>query len=153
MTRAFDLQDPIGRDEELAQADRLLRAVADSAGSPDGHASALLLSGDAGMGKTTLVHALVSRATTLGLGFTVGHCLDLATGPPFGPVVEALRALVRSGGPRRDNLPASAAWLADARPRQPRAHWRSCWRPGGARRGRSVRARLGGPALGRRVGT
>lgn len=114
MARAFDLQEPIGRDEELAEADGLLRSVMGNA-TPDGHASALLLGGDAGMGKTTFVHAVGSRASALGLGFGVGHCLDLATGPPFGPVVEALRTLVRSGGPHRD-VPASVAWLADAIP-------------------------------------
>ncbi len=116
MARAFDLQEPIGRDQELAETDGLLLDVAGSADSPNRHARALLLGGDAGIGKTTLVHAVGSRASAVGLGFGVGHCLDLATGPPFGPVLEALRALVRSGDAGRSDKPASAAWLADADP-------------------------------------
>src|SRR4051812_36967562 len=113
MARAFDLQEPVGRDEELALADGLLRATVADAASPEAHARALLVGGDAGIGKTTLVHAVGSRASALGLGFTVGHCLDLATGLPFGPVVEALRVLVREST-YPTSLPGPAAWLASA---------------------------------------
>ena len=54
----------------------------------------VLVGGDAGIGKTTLVADLERRAA--GLGFTVatGHCLDLEAGISFAPVVEAVRSLL-----------------------------------------------------------
>ena len=54
----------------------------------------VLVGGDAGIGKTTLVADLERRAA--GLGFTVatGHCLDLEAGMSFAPVVEAVRSLL-----------------------------------------------------------
>ena len=116
MARSFELEQPVGRDEELALADQLLHATLADAGSPDAHVRALLVGGDAGIGKTTLVHALGARAVSLGLGFTVGHCLDLATGPPFGPVTEALRALVNQQGHGFEVVPAPARWLAADEP-------------------------------------
>lgn len=116
MARTFELEEPVGRDEELALAGDLLRATLADATSPESHARALLVGGEAGIGKTTLVHALGVRAATLGLGFTVGHCLDLATGMPFGPVVEALRAhathLVAGSAEAR----SPAEWLATTAP-------------------------------------
>ena len=116
MARTFDLEEPVGRDEELALADELLRATLADATSRDAHARALLVGGEAGIGKTTLIHALASRASALGLGFTVGHCLDLATGLPFGPVMEALRGHVHHNVLDHVVLPSSAAWLAATAP-------------------------------------
>ena len=116
MARTFDLEEPVGRDEELGLADELLRATLADATSRDAHARALLVGGEAGIGKTTLIHALASRASALGLGFTVGHCLDLATGLPFGPVMEALRGHVHHNVLDHVVLPSSAAWLAATAP-------------------------------------
>ena len=116
MARTFELEQPLGRDEEIVLADGLLRATLADAGSADPHVRALLVGGDAGIGKTTLVHALGARAAALDLGFTVGHCLDLATGPPFGPVTEALRAIVKHSGTRLEVVPGPARWLAAGEP-------------------------------------
>src|SRR4051812_30868233 len=108
MARTFELEQPLGRDEEIVLVDALLRATFADAGHAESHVRALLVGGDAGIGKTTLVHALGVRADALGLGFTVGHCLDLATGPPFGPVTEALKAIVDTRGSRLEVVPAPA---------------------------------------------
>ena len=116
MARSLELEQPVGRDEELALADQLLHATLADAGSADPHVRALLVGGEAGIGKTTLVHALGLRAVSLGFGFTVGHCLDLETGPPFGPVTEALRALVNQKGHGFEVVPAPARWLAAGEP-------------------------------------
>ena len=62
MARTFELEHPVGRDEELALADDLLRATLADASDADPHVRALLVGGDAGIGKTTLVHALGARA-------------------------------------------------------------------------------------------
>jgi DNA-binding CsgD family transcriptional regulator len=74
-----------GRDRELAEADRALALAA--SGTPQ----ALLIGGDAGIGKTTLVAEVSRRADTLGFAVLTGHCLDIATRRPFGAVREALQ--------------------------------------------------------------
>ena len=71
-----------GRTEELSGLAALL--AADEApggsvlGSPDVGARAVLLGGDAGMGKTRLLLELTDRAAAAGWRVLVGHCLDLA---------------------------------------------------------------------------
>ena len=78
----------MGRDEELARCEALLTAlVATTGGSTPSRA--LLVSGEAGIGKTTLVRALVDRSRTVGAAVGVGHCVDVSGGLPFGPVLEA----------------------------------------------------------------
>jgi predicted ATPase/DNA-binding CsgD family transcriptional regulator len=62
-----------------------------------GQASAFLLAGDAGVGKTRLVAELVARARRRGAAALVGGCLDVEEGRlPFGPFAEALRSHVRT---------------------------------------------------------
>src|ERR1700710_108879 len=82
----------VGRSAEL---ELLTRAFKSSAA--DERASTLLLGGEAGVGKTRLVAELASvveRADGLVLS---GSCLDLSNAAlPFGPIVQALRALQRS---------------------------------------------------------
>jgi DNA-binding CsgD family transcriptional regulator len=76
----------LGRDEELARCEALLTALV-----TDGSASsrALLVAGEAGIGKTTLVRALVDRSRQAGAAAGVGHCVDVSGALPFGPVLEA----------------------------------------------------------------
>ena len=52
--------------------------------------SLLLVSGEAGIGKTRLVTTAAERAATF---VAVGHCLPLSTGVPLLPVIDVLRAL------------------------------------------------------------
>ena len=54
----------------------------------------VVVAGDAGAGKTTLVADLARRAEELGFAVAVGHCLDIDADISFAPVVEAVRALV-----------------------------------------------------------
>ena len=61
----------VGRDAELA---RLLAAVDRAL---EGRASAVLLAGDAGVGKTRLLDELAARAAERGLRVLTGHCVDL----------------------------------------------------------------------------
>src|SRR6478609_10418692 len=104
----------IGREPELASVDRLLDSLAEDA-EPDAlpRARALLVVGDAGVGKTTLARAILARADELGLAGGVGHCLDLATGTPFSPVIEALRHVVASSTTAGGSIPPAARWLFD----------------------------------------
>jgi hypothetical protein len=103
----------IGREPELASVDRLLDSLVEDA-EPDAlpRARALLLVGDAGVGKTTLARAILARAAERGLVGAEGHCLDLATGTPFAPVVEALRQVLASRSAHSTSVPAAARWLA-----------------------------------------
>ena len=84
-----------GRDRELDAADEVLATVA------SGVPQALLVGGDAGIGKTTLVAHIGDRARDRGFTVLTGHCLDLDTGVPLQPVREAFRSAV-------DDRPAEA---------------------------------------------
>ena len=73
-----------GRDRERAQ----LRELLDDAIA--GHGSLVLISGEAGIGKTTLVDDLVHEAIEQGCLVLTGGCYDLGTTPPYGPWTEVL---------------------------------------------------------------
>ena len=78
----------LGREEEIAQLyDALALAM-------KGEPQVVVVAGDAGLGKTTLVADLARRAEELGSHVAVGHCLDIEAGISFAPVIEALAALV-----------------------------------------------------------
>jgi DNA-binding CsgD family transcriptional regulator len=86
-TRSTDL---VGRDAELEELiSRLgIRASADSA---YGESRAVLLAGDAGVGKTRLLTELRDIAVAEGWFVLAGHCLDLADGSlPYLPFSEIL---------------------------------------------------------------
>jgi predicted ATPase len=76
----------VGRAEELAQLiERVDGAVA-------GRPSAVLLAGDAGVGKTRLLDELAARARERGVRVLTGHCVDLGdVGLPYLPFVDLLR--------------------------------------------------------------
>ena len=78
----------LGRHEELRVLDETLHATA------QGGSHTVLIGGDAGIGKTTLVGEVQRRALDLGFSVAVGHCLDLETGVSFAPVFEAVQALL-----------------------------------------------------------
>ncbi|MCU1472083.1 helix-turn-helix transcriptional regulator [Amnibacterium sp.] len=62
----------------------------------------VLLSGEAGVGKTRLVDEAARLAEGAGMRVLSGHCVQLgAEGLPFAPLVEALRDLTRSTSPER----------------------------------------------------
>lgn len=78
----------VGRSTELTQM-----LVTVGVGSPATH-GAVLLSGDAGIGKTRILRELAERAITEGQRVLVGHCLDLGESAfPFQPFVEILARL------------------------------------------------------------
>jgi predicted ATPase/DNA-binding SARP family transcriptional activator/pimeloyl-ACP methyl ester carboxylesterase len=80
----------IGRTVELERLERALRRAKSETGS------AVLIAGEAGIGKTRLVSELVAHARVAGCQTLVGRCLDLVgTELPYQPFVEALRPLGR----------------------------------------------------------
>ncbi|MFE9675672.1 AAA family ATPase [Streptomyces sp. NPDC006259] len=78
----------IGRDEEVARlSDVLERARA-------GEARAVLLAGDAGVGKTRVLAEIAARAARAGTTVLTGHCVDLGdVGLPYLPFTEILGLL------------------------------------------------------------
>ncbi|MFI6350019.1 AAA family ATPase [Streptomyces sp. NPDC050560] len=78
----------VGRAGELAALDDAL--VRATAGDPQ----ALLVGGEAGVGKTRLVEEFAARARAAGAVVAVGGCVEMgAEGLPFAPFSTALRAL------------------------------------------------------------
>jgi DNA-binding CsgD family transcriptional regulator/tetratricopeptide (TPR) repeat protein len=79
----------VGRQPELAALD----AVLARAGNGDG--CAVLVEGDAGIGKSRLMARLESRGQAAGLAVLAGECLPLAEGElAFAPIVAALRPVM-----------------------------------------------------------
>jgi DNA-binding CsgD family transcriptional regulator/tetratricopeptide (TPR) repeat protein len=89
----------VGRAAELAALDVALRHAS------AGQGGAVIVGGEAGIGKTHLVERFAGLAGAGGAVVLVGACLEFGeSGLPYAPFVEALRALVRSVEPER--LPA-----------------------------------------------
>src|SRR5690349_22945678 len=93
-----------GRARELSD---LLDGFGAAAG---GHAGAVLIGGDAGVGKTSLVSALARHARQKDAVVLVGTAIDIADAPPFWPVLSALRTAVR-GRPDDEVGALLAKWL------------------------------------------
>jgi DNA-binding CsgD family transcriptional regulator/tetratricopeptide (TPR) repeat protein len=83
----------VGRGQELAVLDATYEAAA------AGRAAAVLVGGDAGIGKTRLVEECCGRARTRGALTATGACVPVdGGGLPFGPVVGVMRDLARQLG-------------------------------------------------------
>ncbi|WP_370466792.1 AAA family ATPase [Streptacidiphilus sp. PB12-B1b] len=81
----------VARSVELAE----LAAALDRAGA--GQPQALLVAGDAGVGKTRLLEEFAAVAGARGAAFALGGCVEVgADGLPYAPVASALRALHRA---------------------------------------------------------
>jgi DNA-binding CsgD family transcriptional regulator/tetratricopeptide (TPR) repeat protein len=104
----------VGRAAELAA---LLGALDAAAG---GRTTTVLVSGEAGIGKTRLVREFAADARASGAVVLHGGCVRLGRdeGLPFAPVVEALRGLLRERGVQgvRGILDESTAELASLVP-------------------------------------
>lgn len=68
-----------GRRAELAQLDAACREAA------GGHGRLVLLTGEAGIGKTQLAQATAERAVAIGMAGARGWCMDDAAAPPLWP--------------------------------------------------------------------
>jgi DNA-binding CsgD family transcriptional regulator len=80
----------VGRAEELARLDGAL------ADATSGTARALLVGGEAGVGKTRLLDEFATRAQTAGALVLTGSCVHVGEGAlPYAPISQALRQLVR----------------------------------------------------------
>ncbi len=77
-----DQQRIAGRKQEIRQLEQLLQRTL------TGDGAVAIVSGEAGIGKTTLVGRLAEQARQSGAITLAGHCYDLETTPPFGPWLE-----------------------------------------------------------------
>lgn len=80
-----------GRNQESAT----LRALLDDI--RDGKGRLVLIAGDSGIGKTSLVESLASEAQALGAIILGGHCYDLDTAAPYEPWIDLLRSYRPTG--------------------------------------------------------
>jgi DNA-binding CsgD family transcriptional regulator len=76
----------VGRDRDLAALDAALESVRSGAGA------AVAIVGEAGIGKSTLLHALAQRAAAAGMLVLEGRAAEHEADVPYGPVVDALDA-------------------------------------------------------------
>lgn len=91
----------MGREREQV---RLRAYLEDALG---GRGALVLVGGEAGIGKTTLVAALEHDARVRGALVLTGGCYDLTTTPPYGPWVEMLDSI-----PNTPGLPEAPSGLA-----------------------------------------
>ncbi|HEX6675100.1 MAG TPA: AAA family ATPase [Actinomycetes bacterium] len=95
----------VGRGAALAQLDGARRQTA--AGPP----AAVVVGGEAGVGKTRLVDEFARRSHADGIQVLVGRCIELGEeGVPFAPVIEALRTMLRAQDPE-----TARRWLGHGR--------------------------------------
>jgi DNA-binding CsgD family transcriptional regulator/tetratricopeptide (TPR) repeat protein len=113
----------VGRADELARLERALQAAA------DGMPAAVVVGGEAGVGKSRLVQEFAARGEQRGARVLAGGCIQLSGGGlPYGPIVEALRGLTR------DLEPAALQELLDPAHGEfarllPSPHGQSVWEP------------------------
>lgn len=107
----------------VGRADELARLMAHVDRAVEGRSSAVLVAGDAGVGKTRLLDELCARASARGVRVLTGHCVDLGdVGLPYLPFVDLLRPVGADPGlaPRLAGHPVLAGLLT-GRPGAPAA--------------------------------
>src|ERR1700733_10110560 len=81
----------VGRMAELEALERLLEHAASGSGG------AMLIGGEAGVGKSRLVAELEARAGAAGALVLTGECVELAEGQlAFSPIISALRSVIEA---------------------------------------------------------
>ena len=78
----------VGRDAALALFDTLLAQV------PAGRGQTVVVAGEAGIGKSRLVHEVQQRASALGFRVLRGYCFEADSCLPYGPWIDLLRTFL-----------------------------------------------------------
>ena len=85
----------VGRELSLSRLDEWLRRAA------DGKRTSVLVTGESGIGKTSLVRVSVSAAESRGAVVGWGTCVEGAVAPGYWPWTQAIQSLARSVGAER----------------------------------------------------
>jgi DNA-binding CsgD family transcriptional regulator len=93
----------VGRDREMSMLREALERMI------QGHGGLVLVSGEAGIGKTALVGQLITEVREQGVLVLSGAAYDLSTTPPYGPWLEVLRRYPAAG----ESLPALPEFVRD----------------------------------------
>lgn len=95
----------VGREDLLASAEEWIGAA------HAGRGRAILLAGEAGIGKTRAALEIARRAGARGLAVHVGRCLEEDGAPPYWPWIQVVRSLLRAApeGLRREDPIAQRA--------------------------------------------
>ena len=88
----------VGRDSEMALLTRLIRDVA------RGRGGSVLIEGEPGIGKSTLVRAAAAEAPEAGCQVFWGDCDELSQALPLLPFLDGLRVREPSANPRRKTI-------------------------------------------------
>ncbi len=98
----------IGREAELGRLEVMLGSAR------AGNGTAVLVSGEAGVGKSRIAQELAEQATNVGFLVLKGSCFDTETSPPFEPFITQLESLIRDldEGVLRTMIGANAPELA-----------------------------------------
>ncbi|HEX5166444.1 MAG TPA: AAA family ATPase, partial [Thermomicrobiales bacterium] len=99
----------VGRDRELAILNGCLTAA------QGGRGSLVLISGEAGIGKTALTNSFTHAATNARLTVLTGHCYDRTETPPYGPWREIGQRVDAIPVPRIDDATSQADLFTQAR--------------------------------------
>ncbi|MFE8961133.1 helix-turn-helix transcriptional regulator [Streptomyces iakyrus] len=92
MQQASSATPVVGRDAELTRLSRVLERAR------GGEARAVLIAGDAGVGKTRVLDEVGGQAAATGMTVVTGHCVDLGdVGLPYLPFTEILGVLAADG--------------------------------------------------------
>lgn len=107
----------VGRAAEREQLRMMVEATA------QGRGGMVLIGGPPGVGKSRLSRESAAIAQRLGMNVLTGNCLDMATPPPYQPIVDHLEQAVRATPPDRfrevlgENAPEVAKLLPSLRQR------------------------------------
>ena len=100
-----ELPDLAGRRSLIGRADELTRLGDIAERVVESGTQMLLASGEAGIGKTTLITRCFATLDDAGWGTYVGHCIEFADRPlPFGPIVAILRSILLDNLDEADDL-------------------------------------------------
>jgi class 3 adenylate cyclase/tetratricopeptide (TPR) repeat protein len=107
----------VGRAPERA---RLVQAIEQAR---NGEGSFFLIAGEAGVGKSRLLHEAADEARRLGFRVLTGHCVDQGGAPPYLPSIEHIEEAARSVSPEQlrlalgENAPGIAKLMPELRAR------------------------------------
>lgn len=107
----------VGRAAERAQIEAMVAAAA------EGRGGMVLIAGEAGLGKSRLALEAAAVGERLGMTVLTGHCLDMASPPPYQPTIDHIEQATRNSSTEQlrlalgENAPEVAKLMPSLRQR------------------------------------